>query len=201
MHQVQSNTPAKDIFDPIDESWMTSSFPFTDSYFSRVAQSKPLSNDVTSECISSVYDNVHHQSLSLEGPEFPENKKNTANDSASLTKELFQNNKVPNFPESFEKDAVILSESVGERKGGISRSFTDLSKIGLEENKTDINHNANRITKFAIEAKDADDALDHSIAQKSIEQSVLSKEMMETFSDELNELDDNKAFKTSVTEL
>ena len=194
MHQVQSSTDAKDMFDPIDESWMTSSFPLTDSYFSKISQSRALTNKVTSECISSVYDNVvniNHQSNKSENIEVTANKNSTKDGSSNAKNKLLDEKKEEE--NVFENNREVLSQSVGEKIGGISRSFTDLSKIGLEDKNMDVNHNADRITKFSNER-------DENLANDIVEKSVLSKEMMETFSEELNELNDDKK-ATSVTAL
>lgn len=199
MHQVQSGPSSKDIFDPIDESWMTSSSPVADSYFSRVTHhSKPIANKVTNDCISHVFDNVHHQSMNFEDFLIASKNKGDKLDSAVPT---MDSKPLQDSREGLDHDEELLSESVGERKGGLSRSFTDLSKIGLEEKKIDLNQNSDRITKFAKTEETGHDKMGDS-NDGTVKKSILSKEMMETFSDELNELKGAKEFKTtSVTAL
>ena len=197
MDQVQSSGSDKEVFDPVDETWMMSSFPLTDSYFSRINQSKPIENTVTDECISNVYDNFHHQ----ENVEITENKTSTNYSSLvnSVSPPRHDSNQVKR-----DHDGETGLQSTSEKNGGIGRSFTDLTKIGLEERKTDVNHNGSRITKFENgENNSATKKLINDEESPSIlEKSALSKEMMETFSEELNELEgkpNNK--KASVTEL
>ena len=193
MDQVKSSTSGKEIFDPIDETWMMSSFPLTDSYFSRISQSVPIENKVTNECISNVFDNIHHQSLRQGSGEG-----SLMNSTSQLTHEDGQQEG------AHEKSREVPLQFISEKNGGISRSFTDLTKIGLEDRRMDLNHNANRITKF--ENREEESVRKETKERENLniinEKSALSKEMMETFSEELNELEEKRDEQIpSVTEL
>jgi len=192
--QSQSIATGKEIVDPVDETWMMSSFPLTDSYFSRISQSKPIESKVTKECLSNVYDNVHHQSFRQESIELIASKPNATDSSLTNVGQLSH--------ESIQHNNSGL-QFIGEKNGGISRSFKDLSKIGLEDKKIDLNHNANRITKFehGEEEKGANTVVPNMEHSTTVENSLLSKEMMEIFSEELNELEEKRDRKNSATEL
>ena len=192
--QAQSIATGREIVDPVDETWMMSSFPLTDSYFSRISQSKPVESKVTKECLSNVYDNVHHQSFRQESIELIAGKPSVNDNSVSNVSQLSH--------ESIQHKNSGL-QFIGERNGGISRSFKDLSKIGLEDRRIDLNHNANRITKFehGEEENGATTVVPNMEHSTTVEKSLLSKEMMEIFSEELNELEEKRDRKTSATEL
>lgn len=244
MWQVQ-NAPAKDVFDPIDESWMTSSIAITDSFLPTMPSHAPP-QDVTNDCISKVYDNAHHQSIDFDSAGITSS--NPHSNSNPLTqvsngfisygndKQPFLQSKSVDVGGSFSdlrkgehvaesapihhvtsENGPALGENMGEKHGGLSTSFSDLRKAGTSVEKVDVNHNSDRVTKFErktntesvtndIKPPDAELAntglLETGLSDErklptaavrkedsSIPKSELSKEMMETFSQELNELE------------
>ena len=246
MWQVQ-NAPAKDVFDPIDESWMTSSIAITDSFLPTMPTHAPP-KDVTNECISKVYDNVHHQSIDFDSAGITSSNPPSNNNINAPTQVgngfvSFGNDKQPLLQsqgldaggsfsdlrkvEHVEESAPThhvtnangptLDENMGEKHGGLSSSFSDLRKVGTSVEKVDLNHNSNRVTKF--ESKTNNESVINDIkppdteqantglleaglsgegklpavavknSHSSLPKSELSKEMMETFSQELNELE------------
>ena len=245
MWQVQ-NASAKDVFDPIDESWMTSSIAITDSFLPSMPSHAPP-KDVTNECTSKVYDNVHHQSIDFDSAGITSSNPRSNNNSNPSTQVSngfvsFGNDKEPilqsqglNAGGSFSdlrkgehaEDSALthvtdangrpIDEDMGEKHGGLSSSFSDLRKVGTSVDKVDLNHNSNRITKF--EGKTNNESMKNDIkppdtelentglleaglssegklptvavknSNSSLPKSELSKEMMETFSQELNELE------------
>ena len=137
MWQVQ-NAPAKDVFDPIDESWMTSSIAITDSFLPTMPTHAPP-KDVTNECTSKVYDNAHHQSIDFDSAgitssNLPNNNNNNNNININPPTQ------VGNGFVSFGNDKQPLLQSQGLDAGG---SFSDLRKVEHVEESTPTHHVTN----------------------------------------------------------
>ena len=240
MLQAQK-TSAKDVFDPIDETWMVA--PISDPFFPSTMPNDATPNKVTNECIAGVYGNKHHQSMDFDSPgiirtpvsgpvgsaqkqspervparegqpvgttaedicgSFSDLRKDEASrkdealqkDEASQKVEASWKDEATQKDEASQKDeadndlAPAMLRSAGERIGGISSSFTDLTKVGVKDERVDMNHNADRITKFEKNEQGTSQEENGPVeAGNSAAVGNISKEMMETFSLELTELE------------
>lgn len=198
MTQLQ-NASSKGLFDPIDESWMTSAPPVTDSYFPALPESiSPLRDNITNDCLSSVYDNQHHQSMDLSslalnfdvmhnaGRTQLSTQREASNSFSDLRSNENQLDAQENEKLSGGLSGLKLSEDNKEGQGGISTSFRDLRQVGIVEEKPDLNHNRSHVTKFS--SNDVVDESKFANGKEETEESIFSKEMMETFSEELNDM-------------
>eukprot|EP00794_Sanderia_malayensis_P015980 gene15980-17590_t len=197
VEKLMSQISAKNVFDPINDSWIISSDAPADCFLP--TRSMPtLSKDITNECLSNVFDNQHYQSMDFALQSSNVNSPQSKQSFLPLENDQGVNKSVDDkvlLAKPLTNDLVEskLDEHVKEGKGGLSTSFTDLRNVGMVETEIDHNHNNDQecndhITKFSGSNSASESSIASSKGGKE-EASVFSKEMMETFSEEINDLD------------